>query len=304
MVCLAGAKMSSDDNFHSLIKKSLVSGRIELGVDWVRLNRPDSPMYRWTDHNLPGLLVTAAVVLNFYLGGWVWGLISLTCSVVLFFWLIRKWGFSRLDKRTRQYVLASSDNWWRLWEFGGLNMRLTGSDTVNCVSPGDSWRDFAREYLLPQKDESRLPPELQDLPDLEPEALAPEAAPARVQLAADEGDNPVAVRLREAARQKNELAASVGLPPIGTNVVVDYGDGDVYQGPLTEVDEIVDDDTGETTIVFAVDDAEGGRIDFEIGDVVVKEAAAIQGDGTPDSPVVAETAVDILPKVPLMKAEL
>ena len=141
--------MSADDNLHSLIKENLESGRIELGIDVVRLNRPDSPVYRWSDHNLPGMLLLLLVVYNFYSAGWVWGLLSLVCSVALFFSLIRKWGFSRLKRRTQQYALSSSDSWSNLWTFGGVSMRLTDSDTVDCISPDDPWRDFAREHLLP-----------------------------------------------------------------------------------------------------------------------------------------------------------
>ena len=148
-VGLIEERMSSDDNFHSLIKENLDSGRIELGIDVVRLNRSDSPVYRWSDHTLPGMLLLFLVAYNFYSAGWVWGLLSLICSVVLFLSLVRKWGFSRLKGRARHYALSSSDHWSNLWTLGGLSMQLTGSDPAYCYSPEDSWRDFAREHLLP-----------------------------------------------------------------------------------------------------------------------------------------------------------
>ena len=140
--------MSSDDNFHALIKKAYEAGNLEIGVNCVRLNRPASPVYRWTDHNLPGFILAGFVIYNFYEGGLVWGLVSLGCSVVILLWLVRKWGFSRLDKRAKQYALSSSHNWWQLWNFGGLSLRLRDDRSIDCISPDDSWRGFARDHLL------------------------------------------------------------------------------------------------------------------------------------------------------------
>ena len=140
--------MSSDDNSHALIVRALEREEIELGVNWVCLNRPGSPVYRWSDHNLPGLILGGFVVFIFYAGGWAWGLVGLGCGVVILFQQVRKWGFSRLDKRAQQYALSSSDNWQELWEFGGLSMHLTIDRSVDCLSPADSWRDFARDQLL------------------------------------------------------------------------------------------------------------------------------------------------------------
>ena len=140
--------MGSDDNFHSLIKTAYENGIAEIGVSRVRLNRPGSPVYRWTDHNLPGVILAGCVIYSFYEGGWAWGIVSLACSIVLMFWQVRKWGFSRLEKRAKRYAISSSHNWLELWEFGGLSLRLKDDPTTDCFSPDDSWRDFARGHLL------------------------------------------------------------------------------------------------------------------------------------------------------------
>ena len=140
--------MGSDDNFHRLIKTACENGTAEIGVDVVRLNRSGSSVYRWTDHNLSGVILAGAVIYSFYAGGWAWGLVSLACSIVLFFWLVRRWGFSRLERRAKRYAISSAANWHELWEFGGLSLRLKDDPTTDCVSPDGSWRDFARDHLL------------------------------------------------------------------------------------------------------------------------------------------------------------
>lgn len=140
--------VSSDENFHQQIKKASEDGRVEIGIDIVALNRPGSPVYSWADHNLPGLVLLAGVIYIFYLFGWLWGGVSLFVWVVLLMWPIRKLGFERLRQRTLRYVLASSDNWFVLWEHGSLSLRLRENPSATCLSPKESWQDFVRTHLL------------------------------------------------------------------------------------------------------------------------------------------------------------
>ena len=140
--------MSSVDDFHRMIHDANERGLVEIGVGLVQLNRPGSPVYRWSDHNLPALLVLAAVVLTFVLGGWKWGLVSLVCGVILVLWQVRKWGFKRLRERTLKYVFSSTEAWMQMWDIGALSIRLKNQSDIYCMSPRDNWVDFARQHLL------------------------------------------------------------------------------------------------------------------------------------------------------------
>ncbi len=140
--------MSSLDNFHRMVQEAHDLGRIEIGVGEVQLNRPGSPVYRWSDHNLPGLLIAVAVIANFVLSGWKWGLVSLVCGLVLLLWQVRKWGFARLRRRTLSYVFSSVEAWMQLWDIGALSIRLKNQPEIYCMSPRDNWVDFARQHLL------------------------------------------------------------------------------------------------------------------------------------------------------------
>lgn len=140
--------MSSDDNFLRLIREAHGKGIIQIGVGEAQLNRPGSPVYSWTDHNLPGTILLIAVALLVYFTNWKWGVLGTMGALVLLLWPIRLWGFARLRRRTLAYVLSSPVAWWQLWEIGALSMRLTASPEISCMAPEASWVKFARDHLL------------------------------------------------------------------------------------------------------------------------------------------------------------
>ena len=140
--------MGSIDNFHALVKRGVEEGEIELGYNHWVLNKPGSQVYSQGDHVIPTLFIAAIVAYSFYIGGIVWGLISLLCGILLFLIFVRGWVMLRLEQRTRRLALSDADNWTRLWESGALSLRLGADPEIECFSGRDDWIAFARRYLI------------------------------------------------------------------------------------------------------------------------------------------------------------
>lgn len=142
--------MNREEDHRSLVR-AVNDGKIEVGVDVIRLNRSDSPVYKWTDHNLPAFVLAGIVAYVFYAFGQIWGFVGLSASIVAFFWPVRKWGFAKLKYRTREMALSSLDGWETLWRFGGLSVRRGAEEDSQCVSPNDDWHQFMQDCIDLQK---------------------------------------------------------------------------------------------------------------------------------------------------------
>lgn len=135
--------MATDQQLHARIRRAEPAREIEIGVDLRRLNRPDSPVFARWDNALPGFALVAAVLLAFVLGGWVWALAIAASGLILLATVVNLLVMTRLRTRALRMALADAEGWQRLWDLGGLTLRLPGRPESECAAPED-WRTLAR----------------------------------------------------------------------------------------------------------------------------------------------------------------
>lgn len=122
-------------------------GRIDLGVDLKRLNKPNSPVFSHVDHLLPWAALICLAIAGWRLGGWVGAFAAAASMLVLILTTINWAVMDRLRKRTVAHAMSGRSGFDELWALGGLSIRIKGEATSEVKGPDGDWRAFARSRL-------------------------------------------------------------------------------------------------------------------------------------------------------------
>lgn len=134
--------MSSDDNFLKVLQEAAYSHKIQIGVDFWKVNRPGSPFYSYFDN-------IVSLIFSVLIGYWWYANYNLAFAVISFvvaFLVSGRIIIKRATGRARNAALSDSYIWWEMWTAGALSIRSSNGNQC-CFSPRDSWRDFARSLL-------------------------------------------------------------------------------------------------------------------------------------------------------------
>lgn len=123
------------------------SRMVEVGVELRRLNRPDSPVFSRADNATPLFASVGAALAALYFGGWVWAMAIAGSAAILMLTGVNYVVMRRLRRRALAYALAGPEGWQRLWDMGGLSLRLPGRNDTQAVSPDEDWGRFAARHL-------------------------------------------------------------------------------------------------------------------------------------------------------------
>ena len=131
-------------------------GRIELGIDLKRLNRPDSPVFSRRDMLLPWVALVCIVVVGWRMGGWLGAGTAAAAMLILMATTINFAVMRRLRQRAHAYALSGLAGFDDLWGYGALSVRLKDDAASEIEGPEDDWRGFAR-VRLPKTNAERGP---------------------------------------------------------------------------------------------------------------------------------------------------
>ncbi len=134
------------DELFARLRRLCADGRVEINLDNQRLTHIDSPVSfeAWGNQWVyPLLIVTCAV---WWWLGWKAGTGAAVVSVLLYLTIGKTFLHRRIDKRVREQVLEDVVRWRKLWNFGGVSLRVVSGDSGSetCVSPKDNWMEFVR----------------------------------------------------------------------------------------------------------------------------------------------------------------
>ncbi|MFN4281651.1 MAG: hypothetical protein ACK4NA_03315 [Alphaproteobacteria bacterium] len=132
---------------HGLVCQAYLEGTVHLGLKYFELNKRGSPVFKLWENVLPYAMMAAIVAQYTYDYGYLGFMGSLLLTGLLVFWFAPRWLAKRVRARALAMALESEAGWDRLWQSGGLGMRLAKGDNISADSPGDDWRAFAEKYL-------------------------------------------------------------------------------------------------------------------------------------------------------------
>ena len=95
----------------------------------------------------PLLLLMLAALFAFVLAGLGFGIVALLVAVALFLGPVQWTTAARVRTRARKALLRDPDTFHRMWQHGGILLRLLDVPGIFCAAPGCDWQRFARSYL-------------------------------------------------------------------------------------------------------------------------------------------------------------
>ena len=139
--------MASRAALHERIVAAEGARAVEVGLDLRRLNEPDSPVFNRGENAVPFFVSVGAVFAALYLGGWVWALAVAGTALILMATGLQYLLMLRLRRRALAYALSDPEGWQRLWDLGGLTLRMPRRDDTLIDSPDGDWTGFATRHL-------------------------------------------------------------------------------------------------------------------------------------------------------------
>lgn len=139
--------MASRAVLHERIVAAEGARAVEVGIDLRRLNEPGSPVFNRAENSAPFFVAMGAVFAALYFGGWVWALAVAGTALILMATGLQYLLMLRLRRRALAYALSNPDHWQRLWDLGGLTLRMPNRDDTLIDSPDGDWTNFAARHL-------------------------------------------------------------------------------------------------------------------------------------------------------------
>lgn len=115
---------------------------LRLELDLERLNHMDSPVAMEADSNMWVYGGVALAIAAGFAGGLWSGAASAVAALILYFTAGKAYVRRRLRNRVYEAALSNSENWMRLWRFGGLT--LITPDGRRCAAPQGNWMELVR----------------------------------------------------------------------------------------------------------------------------------------------------------------
>ena len=139
--------MASRAALHERIVAAEGAQAVEVGIDLRRLNEPDSPVFNRAENSAPFFVAMGSVFAALYFGGWIWALAVAGTALILMATGLQYVLMLRLRRRALAYALSDPERWQKLWDMGGLTLRMPGRDDTGIQSPEDDWTRFAARHL-------------------------------------------------------------------------------------------------------------------------------------------------------------
>ena len=143
--------MADDQALFERIWYAARDGRVEIGTDLKRLNRPGSPVFSHAETLSPWLALVCLTIAGWLIGGWIVGLAVLFGMLILIGTTINFIVLTRLRNRALAYAMSGLGGFISLWEEGALTLRLKDDEASEIEAPDGDWRSFVSRHLPEQE---------------------------------------------------------------------------------------------------------------------------------------------------------
>ena len=123
------------------LKRQIEDGRVELRLDFKRLNHMDSPVGSEADSNIFAYAVLALTLFVLWWRGWIAAGVTALVGIAIYYTIGLAYVRRRLRRRVGERGLSELAMWQRLWRFGGASL-VAGSET--CEAPAGNWMALVR----------------------------------------------------------------------------------------------------------------------------------------------------------------
>ncbi len=144
---------------YKALKTAINQDKLRLYLDYVKINKPQSPVYDPWETLLPILvpvLIGLALIVSV---GVIIGLLCIGILVQIFSVYFKKKIYKRLVERTKNYLMSGYDNCEKLWKWGGIVLVNTDNKKIGCVAPDGDWKDFViinyADLMIEKKSEDK-----------------------------------------------------------------------------------------------------------------------------------------------------
>lgn len=128
------------------LRRLYAAGKLEIRLDFGRLNHMDSPVGIEADSNIWAYGVVVVSLLAVWLAGWIAGGVAFVLGAAGYFTIGRHYVHRRMKKRVEMTALTDPGVWQKLWRFGGLTLvALDPGAAEPCPAPTGNWLGFVRE---------------------------------------------------------------------------------------------------------------------------------------------------------------
>ena len=124
-----------------VLQRLIADGRVELRLEFKRLNHMDSPVGSEADSNIFAYAVLAVALFMIWWRGWIAAGITALVGIVFYYSIGLAYVRKRVRRRVEQRALGELDVWQRLWRFGGVSL-IAGGET--CTAPQGNWMALVR----------------------------------------------------------------------------------------------------------------------------------------------------------------
>ncbi len=132
----------ADKLIYKAFKRALEQNKLDLYLDFSKINRPTCPIYNPWEVISP-LLASTLIGLILIMTGWVIsGLFFISASMMGYSLYYKKILHKKLIERTKNYITQRYENLENLWHKGGLIFVVTENKNIGTLSPDGSWKDF------------------------------------------------------------------------------------------------------------------------------------------------------------------
>ena len=132
---------------YKALNRALEQNKLDIYLDFSKINRPICPLYNPWEAILP-LLIPTLIGLIMIMTGWVIsGLFFISVMMIAYSQYYKKILHKKLAQRCREYITKNYENLETLWHKGGLAFVLTNNKNIGILAPEGNWKEFVVQYF-------------------------------------------------------------------------------------------------------------------------------------------------------------
>ena len=132
---------------YKALNRALEQNKLDIYLDFSKINRPNCPLYNPWEAILP-LLAPTLLGLIMIMTGWVIsGLFFISVMMMGYSQYYKKILHKKLAQRCREYITKNYENLETLWHKGGLAFVLTNNKNIGVLAPEGNWKEFVVQYF-------------------------------------------------------------------------------------------------------------------------------------------------------------
>ena len=154
---------------YKALNRALEQNKLDIYLDFSKINRPNCPLYNPWEAILPLLAPTLLGLIMIMIGWVISGLFFISVMMMGYSQYYKKILHKKLAQRCREYITKNYENLETLWHKGGLAFVLTHNKNIGILAPEGNWKELKKSLInhIVDMTNKRLSLSCDDLGDLE-----------------------------------------------------------------------------------------------------------------------------------------